>query len=485
MKGIFYRLTIIITLFYLLILFLFYVLFLRKNSLYLNQFIIFFFISSLFYIFIIYLIFRTSNYIVNPIKSIINNFKKFPNWDSSYIVYSKITEIQILTDFINKFMETYSNYLSELNLEKNLLNSLLNNLKEGVVCLSDTGEILYINEFLLEHFCDNDFLYSNLKNKKYYEIITNPTLLDIIYKIFNNKNSQYIFSVIKKENNILEFFNKDKFYQLRYYEISLESYLSKEVENFNLTNLREKLYLFIINDITQEYNTKRMREDFLQNASHELKTPITSIKGYSETILDRIHEPSFDRKILTQFLQGILRNTERMERIIHDMVLISSLESNQYPFHPVDIDLVHFFQELEILVEGLLKPKKLKLEYKFLGNFPKIFADPLLLEHLLLNLISNAARYSNENQKIQIIVKKVNGGKILISIIDNGPGIPDEYKNKIFERFFRIDKDRSRKEGGTGLGLSIVRQIVRIHNGSIQVVDNPEGGAIFNIYLPI
>jgi len=108
-----------------------------------------------------------------------------------------------------------------------------------------------------------------------------------------------------------------------------------------------------------------------------------------------------------------------------------------------------------------------------------------LLEHLFLNLISNAARYSKENKPIEIILEKINGGKISISVVDYGPGIPNEYKEKIFERFFRIDKDRSRKEGGTGLGLSIVRQIVRIHHGSVFVKDNPEGGAIFVVHLPI
>jgi len=244
--------------------------------------------------------------------------------------------------------------------------------------------------------------------------------------------------------------------------------------------------LFIINDITEEYNTKRIREDFLQNASHELKTPITSIRGYTETILDKIQDAYIKQNhLLIQFLEGILRNTERMERIINDMVLISSIESKSYPIHPTELQLTQFLEQLKPLVEGILKPKNLSLNIKILGNLPSIYADPLLLEHLFLNLISNAARYSKENKPIEIILEKINGGKVSISVVDYGPGIPNEYKEKIFERFFRIDKDRSRKEGGTGLGLSIVRQIVRIHHGSVFVKDNPEGGAIFVVHLPI
>jgi len=486
MKTIFFRLSIIISLFYFLLIFWVYAIFIKKNFIYFNDYIYFVLISFLFYIFVIYLFYRTANYIVKPIRQILNNFEKFPNFDHKLEVSSKIIEIRALYNFTLKFLKRYSTYLEELNLEKSLLNSLLNNLKEGVICINQNGEILYINQFIRDRFCIESNNKNSLtqiipENKFYFEIIKNPTLLDLIYKILYKKNIKDIFSGTKQEDNLFEIIDKEKFYQLRYYKITLESNKDRFFQES-----QEKLILFIINDITEEYNIKRMREDFLQNASHELKTPITSIRGYTETLLSRFQNLQFNQNnIFISFLEGILRNTERMERIINDMVMISSLESKSYPFHPTEIILEEFFNNLQLLIEGILKPKNLVLNYRIIGNIKKLFADPLLLEHLFLNLISNAARYSLPNQKIEIQIEKVSGGKVCISVKDYGPGIPDEYKNKIFERFFRIDKDRSRKEGGTGLGLSIVRQIVRIHNGTVFVKDNPEGGSIFVIYLPI
>lgn len=474
MKGVLNRLIVIITIFYVFFLFSFYVVYLKENSIFVNKFHIFLPITLGLYVFSIYLILRTSNYIVIPIKQILQQFEKFPKREN-LTTKTKIAEIQLLQKYTDDFLNRFSKHLEELNLEKSLLNSLLNNLKDGVLCINRNGRILYINEFVKAKFCEHQSL-QELKNQNYYAVIKNPTVLDIIYKVLHDKNTDYIFRGTKTDDNVFEFSGSDNYFQIRHYTLTLNGMMNT-VEN-------EKLYLFIINDITQEHNIKRLREDFLQNASHELKTPITSIKGYTETLLDRLEHQNSD-KILISFLEGILRNTERMERIINDMVMISSLESRSYPYHPVELDIKTFFAELHYIIEGIIKPKNLRMEYKYLGNIPRIYADPLLLEHLFLNLITNATRYSKENGKIEIIVEKLNNGKIAISVKDYGPGIPDEYKDKIFERFFRIDKDRSRKEGGTGLGLSIVRQIVRIHKGNVYITDNPEGGAVFVVTLPI
>ncbi len=482
MKTILYRLSLIILIFYSFNIFLVYII-LFKGSNIANKFLFYILLSLIIFIFCIYLFFRTSHYIVKPIKNILYNFEKFPHLDNKISSHTKILEINLLTQFTLQFLEKYSKYLKELNLEKLLLNTLLNNLQEGVICFNKEGYILYINDFVRIEFCIEDISYQLFNNKYYYEIIKNPIILDIVYKVLHKKNISNLTFANKKYDNEFEFNYKDKFYRLRYYELQLDSVIQNDFNN-NINKIEnESLYLFIINDLTEEYNVKRMREDFLQNASHELKTPITSIRGYTETLLDKISNN--DNEIYSNFLKGILRNTERMERIIYDMVMISSLESRSYPFHPTEIELENFFNELSLLIEGILKTKNIKIEYFIHDNISTLYADPLLLEHLFINLISNAVRFSQENNKIQIEVKKLNKEKICISVIDYGPGIPDDYKNKIFERFFRIDKDRSRKEGGTGLGLSIVKQIVRIHNGNVFVKDNPQGGSIFVIHLPI
>lgn len=478
MKTILYRLVSIFVLFYFLNLFIFYIFFLdTKENIDISLIIKYLIFSLIFFIFAIYLLMRTSDYIVKPIENLIQYFQSFPQVDSFQKVNSKIIEIEQLSNFTINFLVDYAKYLEELNVEKNLLNSLLNNLKEGVLCLNQNGKIIYINDFVKKNFSLNQNF--TTQNQVYYEVIKNPSLLDIIFKVLNKKSQETIFFGKKVQENVFEFRNQNNYYQLKYYLIPLDNPL--ENKNIILNHNTEKLFLFIINNITEEYNTKRLKEDFLQNASHELKTPITSIRGYTETLLSKIEINN--NPLYKNFLEGILRNTSRMERIINDMVLISSVESKYYPFQPMELNLSQFFLELNSLSEGILKQKNLKLVYKIFTQNHNIIADPLLLEHLFLNLIHNAARYSEENQVIEIEVDEENSN-FIIQVIDYGPGIPDEFKEKVFERFYRIDKDRSRKEGGTGLGLSIVKQIVNIHNGSIKILDNPKGGSIFRILLP-
>ena len=240
------------------------------------------------------------------------------------------------------------------------------------------------------------------------------------------------------------------------------------------------MYLVLVHDITSETNTMRLREDFLQNASHELKTPITSIRGYAETLSHRASQEQESR-----FLQAILRNTERMERIIEDMVIISSIESRAFPFQPVTMKLSDYLEQLRPLVMGNLERKSQTLEIKLTLEDCTVFADPLLLEHLFVNLIANASRHSPEGTAIEVWGEPESENHVLLTVADRGPGIPPDLVEKVFERFFRADRNRSRSEGGTGLGLSIVRQITRIHGGKAWAENRPAGGAAFRIRLPI
>jgi two-component system, OmpR family, phosphate regulon sensor histidine kinase PhoR len=242
---------------------------------------------------------------------------------------------------------------------------------------------------------------------------------------------------------------------------------------------RLELFLIILHDDTREQSIKRLREDFLQNASHELKTPITSIRGYSEALQNKTQDAR-----QKEYLHAILRNVERMERLIEDMSTISSLESGLYPFKPENIKINDFMGSLLELVTGNLKQKKQTIEVNI--NHPEgiVNADPLLLEHLLLNLIVNASRYSPEESHITISIDKDIGDSTLFSVSDEGPGIDEELREKIFERFFRADHNRSRAEGGTGLGLSIVRQITRMHGGDAWVEPGFTKGAVFRVRIP-
>jgi len=171
-----------------------------------------------------------------------------------------------------------------------------------------------------------------------------------------------------------------------------------------------------------------------------------------------------------------------MEMIIEDMLMIFRVETGEYPYRPEWITAPFFFDSVRELVSGLLSQKEQTLGFDLPEDF-RFYGDAKLLEHLFYNLISNAVRYSPGGSSIRIIVKPAIE-RTLFQVADCGPGIPVAYREKIFERFFRIDLNRSRAQGGTGLGLSIVRHIVLIHRGTIRVGESDCGGALFEIGIP-
>ena len=395
-----------------------------------------------------------------PVEDMEQHVLGFPSTSLRYFRRRGYAELERLHGHLNELLDRTRDDLAQLSLEKELLASLLGGLREGVLCLNRSGVIVYENEALAAELVRPDTV-----GRPYYEAILQSELLESVHGLLNEPGQKMTESVGARAH--LEISQGSRHFRTEAYPVRIGG--------------RPELFLIIVQDRTQEIQTRRLREDFLQNASHELKTPITSIRGYTESILFRE-----DRDPQKNFLEGVLRNVERMERIIEDMVLISSLESRSFPFHPEAVDLRRFMGNIRKLVSGSLKRKnqQLSIQIDLKDAATTIEADPLLLEHLLLNLIVNASRYSPEKAAISVSVRD-DGGRVLFSIQDEGPGIPEDLRGKVFERFFRVDKNRSREEGGTGLGLSIVRQITRLHGGRVWVDSGPaESGSIFRVLLP-
>lgn len=377
-----------------------------------------------------------------------------------------IREIQDLEHQLLSIMQQAQERISDLTLDGALLRSLLNGLKAGVICIDSGGRILFRNDRV-----DAALLDLAAPSDRYVETIRHPVMLDYVSRMMkgtlgeDGADRSALAEGVWLDTGELEFHAGEHCFHLRHRLVRRDG--------------EQVFYLIIIEDVTQEYRTRRIREDFFQNASHELKTPITSIRGYAETLLPRMNEP-----VQRRFLEGIVRNAERMDRLVHDMVVVSSLESRAYPFSPELIDLSEFLEQMQLLVEGLLKQKGQELLIEMAGGPLHVRGDRLLLEHLFVNLIGNASRYSPEGGEIRISLRRLDAARLELRVTDRGPGIPEEYREKIFERFFRINQDRSRKEGGTGLGLSIVRHVVRLHSGSIRVESAQGGGACFVVVLP-
>ena len=242
--------------------------------------------------------------------------------------------------------------------------------------------------------------------------------------------------------------------------------------------------LIFIHDITPLRKLEKMRSEFVANVSHELKTPIAAIRGFAETLLaGAMH----DEETAESFLRVIMEESERLNRLINEILEISRMESKRIPllFSWTSIDEV-VNRSMDV-IENVARSKRITFEKPIINElFAEIDEDRI--KQVLINLLSNAVNYTHDGGKVHVEVREMmdlhRRKWILISVADNGIGMHQNELGRIFERFYRIDKARSRSSGGTGLGLSIVKHIVELHHGKIEVESRIGRGSQFTIWLP-
>ncbi len=246
----------------------------------------------------------------------------------------------------------------------------------------------------------------------------------------------------------------------------------------NSTGEREGTVL-VFHDLTRLKQLERQREEFVANVSHELRTPLSLIKGYTETLLDGARS---DPAVAERFLKIIERNTQRLDLLIQDLLTISALEAGRMK---LDLQPVN----LRSLVEKVFTDLHAKSENKnvsLLNELPELTAsaDVNRLDQVFANLVDNAIKYGRAQGMVRVGGKKLDDGRLEVFVRDDGPGIPAESLDRVFERFYRVDKARSRDQGGTGLGLSIVKHIVQAHGGEVRCESELGKGATFFFTLP-
>lgn len=224
---------------------------------------------------------------------------------------------------------------------------------------------------------------------------------------------------------------------------------------------------------------EKMRIDFVANVSHELRTPLTAIKGYTETLIQDLEE---GRPAEPDFLRIILKNSNRLLALIDDLLDLSSIESGADELHRVEVDTEDATSHVIERLANIARAKQSKLETEF--QCAQVFADPKRIEQVLTNLAENAIKYSPPGSTIRIIWNSAPGG-VQLTVADNGPGIPAHQLDRLFERFYRLDKGRSREMGGTGLGLSIVKHIMQRHQGTVSVESALGQGTQFRCWFPV
>ena len=224
---------------------------------------------------------------------------------------------------------------------------------------------------------------------------------------------------------------------------------------------------------------ERQREEFVANVSHELRTPLSLIKGYVETLLDGARN---DPAVAERFLKIIERNTQRLDLLIQDLLTISALESERLKLELQPVNL----HSLAEKVLGDLSSKAENKNVSLVNELPELTAngDVNRLDQVLANLVDNAIKYGRAEGSVRVGGKKLDDGRLEIFVQDDGPGIPPEAIDRVFERFYRVEKARSRDQGGTGLGLAIVKHIVHAHGGEVWAKSEIGRGATFFFTLP-
>lgn len=235
----------------------------------------------------------------------------------------------------------------------------------------------------------------------------------------------------------------------------------------------------VFHDLTRLKKLERNREEFVANVSHELRTPLSLIKGYTETLLDGAKD---NPEVSIKFLQTIDRNAERLKLLIEDLLTISELESGRIRLHLQAVALKPLVAKL---CEDF-KPRAASREVTLISEMPDLtaMADSDRVQQVLSNLVDNAIKYGGSEGTVTIRGQMAEDGKIELCVADNGPGIPEDARERIFERFYRVDKARSREQGGTGLGLSIVKHIIQNHGGKVWVESEMGKGSRFYVTLP-
>jgi two-component system phosphate regulon sensor histidine kinase PhoR len=359
--------------------------------------------------------------------------------------------------YINELAQGIEKRLQEITNEKEKLEAILSNMAEGVLVISAQERLVHLSPRFLDMFEVRSY---DWPKKYYWEIISNQTINESIREAMTHRK------VLSKNISISH-------PQEMFFNMLISPVLDSRG---NLISL-----VAVFHDVTELKKYERLRTEFVANVSHELKTPLTSIKGFVETLQGGAIE---DKTNATRFLDIIAKQTHRLEDLVNDLLILSSLESKDVKMSFVKTEITSILSSVVLMKKKQIEELGHELVLEVAPNLSVIMMDPQRMEQVFLNLLDNAVKFTPPGGKVQIKVT-LEGKYLRTDVIDNGPGISSEYLNRIFERFFRVDKSRSQETGGTGLGLSIVKHIVEAHYGKVSVESTLGRGARFSVFLPV
>jgi len=392
---------------------------------------------------------------IKPINRMIQISRRFSKGDfSRRIIQVSEDEIGELAATLNKMAQDIEDKIKEVKTQNQKLAAIFNSMIEGIIVVDKASHIISINPTIEKIFSVSR---KEVEGRAFLEAIR------------NNDTHEIISSVLTKGKPLSA-------------EISLILPVRKTFE-INATPIFDNNIvsgcLIVIHDITEIRRLETVRSDFVANVSHELKTPLTSIKGFVETLLEGALD---DKENNRNFLKIIQDHAERLNNLVDDLLSLSHLESKEITLNKKSFNLRSQLEGVILGFKSQLKKMGIDIKNELSASI-SINADKDRIEQVFTNLIDNAIKFNKEKGSIRIYAQEVNG-KIKVFVEDSGIGISEKDITRIFERFYRVDKARSRELGGTGLGLSIVKHIVELHSGSVGVESTEGFGSKFWFILP-
>ena len=392
--------------------------------------------------------------ITSPIKEVTSQAEKLARGDFGQIISVKSDdEIGQLTEMFNYLTVRLKSTLDEMYNEKSKMETILTYMTDGVIAVDMTGTILHANPAAFKVF---RLAQGDIDNKSFDEI---TNMLNIGFQLGN------LFEDEKEKHNLLN-------YNDTVIKVSTVPFKNERYEIAGA--------ILVFQDVTEEENLDRMRKEFVANVSHELRTPLTTIKSYAETLLLSDLE---DDETTTKFLKVIDSESDRMTRLVKDLLMLSRIDYEKEQWEMKEIDLSKIASDCLDKMQISAKQKHQSISLDISDEFHKVIGDKDRIEQVIINIISNSIKYTPEGGNIWMELFE-EGNYVAIKISDNGIGVPKEDARRLFERFYRVDKARSRVLGGTGLGLSIARQIIEAHNGIISLDSDFGQGTEVTIKIP-
>ncbi len=398
-----------------------------------------------------------SSRIQKPIEKLKEGAIRFGEGDLSHRMHvSEPDELRTLGEAMNLMASQLGERLQTITYQRNELKGILSSMTEGVLVVNREEKIVRVNTAAVKFFDINP---EEAEGKSIQEVIRNSRLQRFIQKTLTSKDPQ-------EEEFVLS--NNEKYF------IQTHGTILRGVEGEIIGAL------VVVNDVTRMKKLENIRREFVANVSHELKTPITAIKGSLETLKEgAIQNP----KDTLRFLDIITKNTERLKSIIEDLLSLSKIEQDaeQNLIRLEEENIKDVLEQAVSLCQSRAAEKGIRIDM-VCDDKLKAKINPHLLEEAVVNLLDNAVKYSKPNSKVRVEGIKEKD-EVIIKVQDWGCGIEKKYLSRIFERFYRVDKARSRRLGGTGLGLAIVKHIAQVHGGSVTVESIPGKGSTFSIHL--